>query len=120
MGVGYYLANQTKKQRILYAHIDASKARELAGNPVSAAITTWYLLQNRGDLIAFMSDEDDDWPFPSGSIADLAGYQEMTGAIVEALIEAEILRDDGKLWVDEDEPDTVFIRDLKNIWIDDD
>ncbi len=41
MGVGYYLVNHTRREYVLYAHIDASKARELAGNPVAAAITTW-------------------------------------------------------------------------------
>lgn len=40
MGVGYVLVNYTKQEVVTYSHIPATKARELAGNPVSAAITT--------------------------------------------------------------------------------
>ncbi len=33
MGSGYILVNHTKKEKIYFLHIPATKARELAGNP---------------------------------------------------------------------------------------
>ena len=52
MGVTYELVNRTKKEVIFYSHIPAGKARELAGNPAAVAVTTWYMLQNRGELFS--------------------------------------------------------------------
>lgn len=66
MSVGYFLVNYSKKELLSFSHIDASTARELAGNPVSAAITTWYMLQNVSDSISFLSDTYDEWFFPGG------------------------------------------------------
>ena len=116
MGVGYILVNQTRRECVMFMHVNASKARELAGNPAAAAITTWYLLHHRGDAIAFVSDTYEEWPFSSGSYADLNTYSEVTDRVVDELIRAEILADHGKSYVDEDEPERVFIRDLRNVW----
>jgi hypothetical protein len=119
MGTCYILVNQTKKEHISFIHIPASKARELAGNPVSAAITTWYMLENRGDHIAFVSDDpSDDWPFPNGMIGEWSDYTDVTNDVVKSLIEADILLDDGIAWADEDEPDTIYERALRNKWMD--
>jgi hypothetical protein len=118
MGVGYILVNRTRAEVISFDHLPASKARELAGNPVSAAITTWYLLQHRGEQIGFVSDTDGDWPFPIGGPADVAAYKEVTDEVVQHLIAANILRDDGIAWADKTEPDLVYIRALKNVWMD--
>ena len=60
MGVGYCLINKTKKERITYLHLPASKAREITGNSVTSAITTWYLLNNSGDEIGFITDQYDE------------------------------------------------------------
>ncbi len=60
MGVGYELINKSKKEVITFSHLPASKERELAGNPVTAAITTWYLLKNLGDMIQFIPDQSDE------------------------------------------------------------
>ncbi|MFZ6029857.1 MAG: hypothetical protein ACOYYS_19255 [Chloroflexota bacterium] len=117
MGVGYILVNHTKKEHINFTHIPASTARELAGNPVSAAIVTWYLLENRGDNIAFISDTYDDWPFP-GHREQLSQYTEITDEIVKSLIDAEILVDEGTVWADYNEPGKVYIRALRNCWMD--
>jgi hypothetical protein len=92
MGVGYTLANQTKKEKVSFLHIPAKTARELAGNSVSAAMVAWYMLENRGDNIAFVSDTYDDWPFP-GDYRQLSEYIEMTDKVVDSLIDAEILVD---------------------------
>ena len=117
MGVTYSLVNYSKKEIVNFSHIPAAKARELAGNPISAAITTWYLLHNPGDHIAFVSDTENDWPFPKGARRKMDMYSEVTDKVVTSLIEAEILRDDGIAWADEDEPETIYIRDLRNIWV---
>ena len=119
MGVGYTLVNQTKKERITFIHIPASKARELAGNPISAAITTWYMLENPGDDIAFVSDTYGDWPFSTEIIGKLSDYKDVTEDVVKSLIEAEILIDEGVAWADEDEPDRIYMRALRNKWMDD-
>jgi hypothetical protein len=95
MGVGYTLVNQTKKEKLSFLHIPAKAARELAGNPTSAEMIVWYLLENRGDNIAFVSDTYDDWPFP-GDDKQLSGYREMTDKVVDSLVDAEIFVDEGK------------------------
>jgi hypothetical protein len=115
MGVGYCLVNYTKKEWLVYLHIGAQKAFELTHNPVSAAITTWYLLQNSGDNISFVSDTYDDWPFPDGSQNDLKDYQEVTDRVVDEMIENGILIDEGRKVFCEDEPD-IYIRKLKTVW----
>ena len=117
MGVGYFLVNYSKKELLSFSHIGASTARELAGNPVSAAMTTWYTLQNIGDSISFLSDTYDDWVFPDGTRDELSNYRDVTDEVVKSLVEAEILADLGKEWADEEEPDKIYIRALKNIWM---
>lgn len=119
MGVGYVLVNQTRREIVAYCHLSASKARELAGNPVAAAITTWYLLQNRGDRIGFVSDAYAEWPFPGTRREDLSGYAEVTDRVVEELIGAGILHDGGIAWADPEEPEVIYERLLTNVWTQD-
>lgn len=117
MGVGFVLVNHTRREVITFAHLPASKALELAGNPVTAAVTTWYLLEHRTDHVAFVSDTCDDWPFSAGCRAELAEFTDVTDAVVQQLFEAGILRDNGIAWSDEDEPEAVYERDLVNVWM---
>ena len=117
MGVGYRLVNQTRNEVVAYLHLPASKANELAGNPVAAAVTTWYMLRCRGDHIAFVSDTQGEWPFSAGSPEDLPGYREVTDRVVAELIEVGIVRDDGNAWSDPGEPGTVYERVLTSIWM---
>tara|TARA_R110002094_G_scaffold69773_2_gene78669 strand:- start:4031 stop:4405 length:375 start_codon:yes stop_codon:yes gene_type:complete len=119
MGVTYTLINQTRGERIDFAHVGACKARELVGNPVAAAITSWYLLQHSGDAIAFVGDTDGKWPFATGCIEDTYEYREVTDEVVAELLRVGVLADHGLSFVDEDEPDTIFIRDLRNAWMPD-
>lgn len=114
MGAIYYLVNRSKRQVVRYRHIAASSKREMAGQIPAAAITTWYLLENSGDEIAFIAD-DGRWPFSSGSVDEVDGYEEMTDAVVDALIAAEILSDHGREVYDEDDPE-VYCRILRNVW----
>ena len=116
MGVGYELVNFSRKEFISYAHIPVLKQCELAGNPVSAAITTWYLLEHLGDQISFISDSDEDWPFP-GSRDEFRSYQDKTDAVVDQLVNAGILTETSREWEDTDNPDQIYIRGLKNIWM---
>jgi len=116
MGTTYELVNQTRREKISFAHIPAAKKPELAGNPVAAAIVTWYLLEHAGDRVAFVAD-DGSWPFPTGSWRDLGAYPDRTSAIVDQLVAAGILRDDGRDELDDDDPET-YMRLLRNVWMD--
>lgn len=110
MPVGYILVNLTKKEQIVFAHLPVNKAREICGNPVSAAIVSWYLLRNSGDQILFLDD---------CSPKDIAfqALREVTDQVITELIDQEILEDHGIAWQDEREPATVFIRDIRNRWL---
>jgi hypothetical protein len=117
MGITYHLINITKKEIITFLHIPAGKAHELAGNPVSAAITTWYLLKHLGDQISFISWDDDNWPFPTGSFEDEKDFFDVTDQIVDNLIENHILIDEGREYYFQNEPE-IYSRKLRNIWMD--
>jgi hypothetical protein len=117
MATWYSLVNFTRAETIDFAHIPVATKRELAGNPVAAAIATWYLLEHPGDSIAFVSDTDGDWPFPSGSPSDLEDYQDVTQLVADNLVAIGILRDDGREIFDKSEPD-VYMRLLHNVWLD--
>jgi hypothetical protein len=116
MGVSYSLVNYTKKEYVIFDKVLASKARELAGNPASAAISTWYLLNNIGDNISFISDTYNEWPFPEGSRDELMNYTEVTNRIVSSLISEAILVDEGKEFLFDDDKD-IYFRKLRNIWL---
>lgn len=113
MSAGYSLVNQTKKELISFLHINATTLKELVRSPVSSSIVTWYLLHNQGDDIHFVSDTYDDWPFSSGSRSDLSRYRDITETLVSDLIAESILVDMGRLFVDEDDPENIYIRDLR-------
>lgn len=118
MGVGYQLVNQTKQERVSFSHLPVDKKREIVGNPVAAALVTWYLLENQGDEIQFVSDTYDEWPFKSGPKGDVFNYSDQTEALISALITAGILQDNGIEYEDEDDPQNIYIRAIKNIWLD--
>ncbi|SHK36906.1 hypothetical protein SAMN02745163_03691 [Clostridium cavendishii DSM 21758] len=110
MGIEYQLVNKTKKEIITYIHIPASKKRELAGNTISASITTWYLLNNSGDEIKFVSDEE---YFKEND--KFKNYKDVTEEVIIDLIKNNIIRDEGIEYMDEDE-NSCYIRKLINIW----
>jgi len=68
--------------------------------------------------VAFISDSYGEWPFSRGSRADLTAYTEVTDQIIEQLVEAGILRDEGIAWADEAEPQAVYERAVRNVWMD--
>jgi hypothetical protein len=115
MGAGYYLINLDKKEQITFLHINATKMSELADTAASASITTWYLLNNRGDRISFISDHESEHHL-FGQVyrwADFDSYPDVTNEMVRQLIEASILYDAGILWMDEDDKSS-FVRDLRS------
>ena len=112
MSVGYTLVNNSRKEQIMFLHLPVSTMREILGNPVSSYIVDWYKQQHTSDDIDFVSDTYDDWPFETGSREDLADYEEITEAIIASLVEKGAIIDNGLDWQDEDEPETIFIRDL--------
>jgi hypothetical protein len=109
MGQSYVLINKSKNEIITFAHLPASKARELTGNPVTSAITTWYLLKNMGDKIQFIAEQSD-------VELDLTDYVDVTDQVINDLIANDILLDQGIEVFDEEEPE-VFVRKLENIWM---
>ncbi len=117
MGVCYRLVNVTKREVIHFMHVGAGKAREIAGNPAAAAITSWYMLQNRGDNIAFVPDTGEEWPFKGNLESEEQDFEEVTDRVVAELIEAGILEDHGRTYEDADEPETLYERDLRSIWM---
>ncbi|WNO11656.1 hypothetical protein [Teredinibacter sp. KSP-S5-2] len=117
MGVEYVLVNQSKKEVISFSHLNGSKKRELAGNPPQSAIVTWYLLENQGDLIQFVSDTFGEWPFLKGSSKDVQTYKDVTNKYISNLVEEGILKNEGFLYQDEENPETDYVLNLKNIWV---
>jgi hypothetical protein len=115
MSVGFFIVNTTKKEVINFAHLPASTQRELAGCIASAAVTTWYFIKNRGDNISFVSDTYNDWPFSGIKNSEVINYRDVTEAILEELIQEKILKENGFLYQDVDEPN-IFIKDYINIW----
>ena len=89
--------------------MNACKRRELAGNNATASMTTWYMLNNLGDDILFVGDDEE-------RDKKYINYIDKTDEVLECLIEEEILKDYGFIYKDEDEPESVYIRDIRNIW----
>jgi hypothetical protein len=116
MGETFHLVNLDKQESIQFSKIPAAKMRELAGS-IAASVTTWYLLNNRGDRIAFLSEYESEHHLFGQTYLSSAfdNYPDITETVVEQLIEAEILCDAGVLWRDQDESELVM-RDLRNVW----
>lgn len=117
MGVGYRLVNRTRREYVGFVHLPVDTRNEICGNPVSAAMVSWYLLTRQGDTVQFVSDTHGEWPFDAGTEAELADYTEVTDGLVAELVAAGILRDDGIAWADEDEPREVYMRAIRNVWL---
>ena len=70
-----------------------------------------YRDENAGDEIFFVSEHDFE------EYKEIHAFTEVTDQVVKNLIKAEILQDDGIVWFDEDEPQNIYIRNLKNVWM---
>jgi hypothetical protein len=117
MGEICWICNATKKEQLCFTHISSSTPREFSGNQGSAAMVTWYLSQNRGDLITFISDYDDAKSLPFGlKLEEIRTWPDKTDEVINELINQGILKDHGNSFEDEDDPKNVYIRNLQNIW----
>jgi len=96
----------------MFLNIPVSTEWEIENNPVSSFIVRWYKARYPEDEIAFVSDIYDDWPFDTGSRGVLEGYPDVTKRVLDILIKEGHVVDNGIEWQDDDEPETVFIRDL--------
>jgi hypothetical protein len=112
MTVGYSLVNNSKKEIIIFLHLPVNTMDEILSNDVAKLIISWYKERNAEDDIEFVSDTYDDWPFAIGKKSDIINYREITEEIVSILIKDGKIIDLGMDYIDEDEPDTVFIRKL--------
>lgn len=101
---------------VSFAHLNGNKGRELAGNSAQSSIVTWYLLKNQGDQIQFVSDTNEDWPFGTGTRDKAFSYPDKTEGLVAELIAQGILEDNGFLYIDDEEPNSVYVRDIRNVW----
>jgi len=116
MGVGHILVNIDKKQQIGFYKVDTgTKLRELSGTVIASTIVTYYLLSNTGDRIGFINDTEYSFNvcgqnYQSDYFSD---FIDVTDKVIEELIEMEIIKDNGIIWIDKEE--NLFYRDLTNI-----
>jgi hypothetical protein len=113
MSAIYQLVNATKRETLKYLHLPVSKAREIAINPVTAAMTAWYMLKHQGDVIGFVSEYDLKWPLATGSWEELKSYKEVTEEVITSIVEAEIAKDLGVSYVDDTKQ--LILREIKII-----
>ena len=119
MSVGFSLINNTKKEKISFLNLSVNTQNEISGNPAASALVAWYIIENRGDEMQFVSDTYGDWPFQRGKLEDSYGYPDQTEKYIAILIKKGILRDDGFDYIDADEPDSCYTRRITNIWHED-
>lgn len=84
MSTYFYLVNHSKKQIVSFDNLPVTTIKEIASNPVSSAIVTWYLYENLGDNITFISEYDENFEVYYN------GYKEMTHQIIDSLIHSQI------------------------------
>jgi len=113
MAVGFELVNISKNETIGFLHLPVNTKMEIIQNPVSSILVTYYLAENQGDEIQFVSDTYDDWPFSSGKKSDMSNFVDVTDIYIDKLINSNLVVDCGYEYQDEEEPDKVFIRSLK-------
>lgn len=117
MGMGYILVNIDKKQQVGFYNVNTgTKLRELSGTIIASTIVTYYLLTNSGDRIGFINDTQDSFIICGQNYKSdyFVGFADVTDKIIEELIKEEIIKDNGIIWIDEE--DNLFDRDLINIW----
>ena len=117
MGAMYDLYNFTKRERVGCHRLGATTRNEHLYKSACGAVVLWYLFGHAGDKLAFVSDYDAqagrEFFGEVTSYAMLAEFVDKTDETVASAIEAKVLEDHGFLFRDEDEPDTVYVRDLR-------
>ena len=118
MSVGYLLVNATKRETINFSHLPVNTLSEIYSNPVTAIVVSWYMANNHGDEISFISDTDGEWPFTFCNGGLLPSFEDRTEFVLNILLNLGIIIDNGMLYQDEDEPETVFVRSLSVVLTD--
>jgi len=109
-----WICNASKKEQLCFEHVGASTPREFSSTPAAAAIVTWYLSQNRGDLITFIGDYDNPKELPYNlTFKEIESWPDKTDDVINALLNEGVLQDYGNRFEDEEEPNNIYIRDLR-------
>lgn len=96
MGAMYALFNVTRRERVSFCRCGAGKPREIAGNPVAAAVATWYFITHRGDTMFFGPDDESyEWPSAEVSKADAWTWPDVEDRVLRDLENQQIVRDLG-------------------------
>jgi len=115
MGATYYLYNFTRRERV-GGSLPAFSAREFIWNEGAGAVVLWYMLKNRGDRIAFVSDYDvvERRVVFGERVTDkvLNSFKDVTEEYIKLAINAKVVTDHGIKWQDELDP-SLFTRDIR-------
>src|SRR5687767_14622536 len=98
MGEGYRLVNLDKKETISFHLIDTGvKLRELSGTSITGSIVTFYLLNNIGDKITFINDQDSEYTLFGSKYTgnDFKDFADVTDSVIEGLIKNDIVKEVG-------------------------
>ena len=115
MSVGYRLINATKREILMFMHLPVNTRREISGYPVASTMVAWYLLHHVGDEVSFVPDDKSFWPFSSVGEKETESFREVSDEIIQELIDAGLLSDNGIEILDQRDPD-VFLRKLSLVW----
>lgn len=66
--------------------------------------------------MTFVPDEDTIWPIERFS-DETSNWPDVMNRVIEQLIQEKVLADNGRSYEDEDEPETVYVRELRNCWL---
>ncbi len=100
----FILVNVTRREQVHFVHLLKASKRGIPGVPAAAAVASWYQIHHRGDQIQFVDPSGTEWPFTEGSRKDLETYTDKTETTIEALIDAGILADGGRVRTKSDKP----------------
>ncbi len=76
------------------------------------------MLKHKGEAVSFVSDTEEESKLLLEIKSDIKNYKEVTNETVDELIHEGILLDEGIEWADEKNPKEIYIRSLRNIWMD--
>lgn len=108
MGEMVMLVNHTRRE-FVGSHLEFCKPGEWTFRVVAGAMTTWYMLRHRDDDVRFFGDYQEDKEF--GTL--VREYRDATETVIASMVEEGILADHGRVFVDETDPENVYLRDIR-------
>lgn len=87
---GYTLVNFDRRERLGFGAARAASVRDLAGNPVTAALVTYYLFQHMGQTISFLPPAPEP-PFTQEQWDQIQHYPDVTPQVMDTLVELGVL-----------------------------